>query len=148
MKHCITVVIVVIFWAPLVVQAQADDKRIELERRIELLEQEVYKIQLEVASPAGTAGSEYTKKVTSQVRENWFFPEDLEVEQDDFIRVAVTIGKDGAITTSEVMESSGNEQFNSYALECLEKSSPVEPIPDELGKDTMELELRFRPPQD
>jgi TonB family protein len=148
MKHVMAVVIALILWAPLAAQAQADDKRVELERRIELLEQEVNKIQLEIASPAGTAGSEYTKKVTSQVRENWFFPEDLEVEQDDFIRVAVTIGKDGAITKSEVVESSGNEQFNSYALECLEKSSPVGPIPDELGKDTMELQLRFRPPQD
>ena len=129
-------------------QTQADEKRIELERRIELLEQEVDKIRLEIASPAGTAGSEYTKKVTSQIRENWFYPEDLKVQQDDFVRVVVTIGKDGAITESEVVESSDNDQFNSYALECLETSSPVEPIPDELGKDTMELELRFRPPQD
>ena len=85
--------------------------------------------------------------MTSQVRENWFFPEDLEVQQDDFIRVAVSIGKDGTITDSEVVESSGNGQFNSYALECLSKSSPVEPIPGELEKDAIELELRFRPPQ-
>ncbi len=148
MKDVMAVVVALILWAPLVARAQADDKRIELERRIELLEQEVNKIQLEIASPAGTAGSEYIKQVTSQVRDNWFFPEDLEVQQDDFIRVAVTIDKEGAITNSEVVESSGNEQFNSYALECLETSSPVEPIPDELGKDAMELELRFRPPQD
>jgi TonB family protein len=148
MKHCIAVVIALILWAPLAAQAQADDKRIELERRIELLEQEVDKIRLEIASPVGTVESEYTNKVTSQVRDNWFFPEDLEVKQDDFIKVAITIGKDGTISKSEVGESSGNEQFNSYALESLEKSSPVEPIPDELGKDTMELELRFRPPQE
>ena len=147
MKHYMAVMIALILWAPLAAQAQGDDKRIELERRIELLEQEVHEIRLEIASPVGTARSEYTEKVVSQVRENWFFPEDLEVEQDDFIRVAITIGKDGAITDSEVVESSGNDQFNSYALECLTASSPVEPLPDEIGKDAMELELRFRPPQ-
>ncbi|RZW12823.1 MAG: TonB family protein [Desulfobulbaceae bacterium] len=148
MKHCMAVVIALILWAPLAAQAQADDKRVELERRIELLEQEVNKIRLEIASSVGTAESEYTQKATSQVRENWFFPEDLEVKQDDFLKVAVTITKDGTISKSEVVESSGNEQFNSYALESLEKSSPLEPIPDEIGKDAMELELRFRPPQE
>ena len=129
-------------------QAQADDKRIELERRIELLEQEVNKIRLEITTPVGTADSDYTEKVTGQVRENWFYPEDLEVTQDDFIRVAITITKDGTISESEVVESSGNDPFNSYALESLTKSSPVEPIPDVIGNDTMELELRFRPPQE
>ena len=61
--------------------------------------------------------------------------------------MAITIGKDGSITESEVVGSSGNDPFNSYALECLTQSSPVEPIPDEIGKDAMVLELRFRPPQ-
>ena len=147
MKFYMAVVIALILGASLVAQAQADDKRIELERRIELLEQEVNKIRLEIASPVGTAESDYTEKVTSKVRENWFFPEDLEVTPDDFIRVAITIDRDGSISESEVVESSGNDPFNSYALECLTKSSPVEPIPDEIGKDAMVLELRFRPPQ-
>ena len=147
MKHHVAVVIALILWAPLVAHAQADDKRIELERRIELLEQEVNKIRVEIASPVGTAGSDYTEKVTDQIRENWFFPEDLKVTHDDFIRVAITISKDGTISESEVVESSGNDPFNSYALESLTKSSPVEPIPEEIGKDVMVLELRFRPPQ-
>ena len=147
MKFHMVAVIALILWAPLGAQVQADDKRVELERRIELLEQEVNKIRLEIATPVGTAESDYTEKVTSQVRENWFFPEDLKVTQDDFIRVSITIAKDGTISDSEVVESSGNDPFNSYALECLTKSSPVEPIPDEIGKDSMMLELRFRPPQ-
>jgi TonB family protein len=148
MKLYTAVVVALILWASPDAQVQADEKRIELERRIELLEQEVDKIRLEIASPVGTAESKYTDRVTSQVRGNWFFPEDLEVKQDDFIKVAITIGKDGAITASEVVESSGNDPFNSYALECLTKSSPLEPIPDEIGKDSMELDLRFRLPQD
>lgn len=148
MKHYMAVVIALILWAPLVAQAQAEDKRIELERRIELLEQEVDRIRLEIASPAGTAESEYTERLTGQVRENWFFPEDLEVRQDDFIKVAITIGRDGTISESEVVESSGNDRFNSHALESLTKSSPLEPIPEAIGKDTMELQLRFRPPQE
>jgi TonB family protein len=148
MKLYMAVIIALILLTPLAAEAQADEKRIELGRRIELLEQEVDKIRLEIASPVGTAESKYTDRVTSQVRENWFFPEDLAVKRADYIKVAITIGKDGAITASEVVESSGNDPFNSYALECLTKSSPVDPIPDEIGKDTMELELRFRPPQE
>ena len=146
MKYVMAAVMAFTVWAPFTTQLGAEDKRIELERRIEVLEQEVNKLRLEIASPAGTAESEYTGKVTSQVRENWFFPEELEVQQDDFLKVAIIIDQDGVITDSQVVESSGNEQFNSYALECLAKSSPVEPIPDAIAKDTIKLELRFRPP--
>lgn len=147
MKHYMAAVIALIVWAPLGAQAQADEKRIELERRIELLEQEVSKIRRDIESPDVNAESKYTDKVTSRVRENWFFPEDLEVQKDDFLRVAIEISKDGTFAEPEVVKSSGNEPFNSYALECLSKSTPLPPIPAEIGKDTVELELLFRPPQ-
>ena len=147
MKHFMAAFIALIVAASPAIQAHADDKRIELERRIELLEQEVSKIRRDMEAPNVTAESKYTDEVIGQVRENWFFPEDLAVQKDDFLRVAIEISEDGTFAEPEVVKSSGNEPFNSYALECLSKSTPLPPIPAEIGKDTVELELLFRPPQ-
>jgi len=52
----------------------------------------------------------------------------------------------GGITGEEIVKSSGNDQFNSYALQCISKSAPLPSIPDEIKKEYIELELRFRPP--
>lgn len=123
------------------------EKRLEMEKRIELLEKEVNKMRRDMESPRNDVESKYISGVLSRVRENWFFPEDLDVKSGDFLRVGLTIERDGTISAQEVVESSGNSQFNSYALEGLSKSSPLPSIPDAIDKEFIELELRFRPPQ-
>ncbi|MDB4516784.1 TonB C-terminal domain-containing protein, partial [Crocinitomicaceae bacterium] len=69
------------------------------------------------------------------------------VKSDDFLRVALKIGRDGTIIDQEIMKSSGHERFNFFALECLSKSTPLPAMPVEMNKEFIELELRFRPPQ-
>ena len=122
-------------------------KRMELEKRVELLESEVKTIRQTMGSSLGNKESAYVSEVLAMIRENWFFPEDLDVRPDDFLKVSLTINRDGVISAQKILDSSGNDPFNGYALECISKTSPLPPIPDEISTNTMELELRFRPPQ-
>ena len=148
MKKIFVVVVTLALAFPVVIHANTDaDKQIELEKRVELLQKEVDKIRQDMDSPRDTIESNYLSSVMSQVKKNWFFPEDLDVTNDDFLRVAIEIRRDGTISGREIVESSGNDQFNLYAFECLEKSAPLPAMPEEMEKESIELELRFRPPQ-
>ena len=124
-----------------------DDKRMELEKRIELLENEVEEIRRTINIPNDDNASEYVSAVLVLIKENWFYPDDLDVRPDDFLRVSLTINRDGVISNQKILDSSGNEPFNGFALECISKTSPLPPLPDEINKETKELELRFRPHQ-
>jgi TonB family protein len=148
MKKIMVLLFILVLACPCAGYSNTDaEKRQEMEKRIELLEKEVNKLRQDMASPRDDAESNYISGVLSLVRENWFFPEDLDVKSDDFVRVGLTIERDGTISAQEVVESSGNSQFNSYALEGLTKSTPLPSIPDEIDREFIELELRFRPPQ-
>ena len=146
-KYMVALMAIVMF-APVSIQANSDDdKQLELVRRLEQLQNEVNEIHQSLESPRDNLESNYVSKVIDQVKNNWFFPEDLNVKRNDFLRVALKIGRDGAIIGQEIMTSSGHDQFNSFALECISKSTPLPAMPIEMNKEFIELELRFRPPQ-
>lgn len=148
MKKNMVAFIAIVMFAPVFIQANSDDdKQLELERRLEQLQNEVNEIRQSLESPRDNLESNYVSKVIDQVKSNWFFPEDLDVKSDDFLRVALKIGRDGTIIDQEIMKSSGHERFNFFALECLSKSTPLPAMPVEMNKEFIELELRFRPPQ-
>ena len=147
MKKYMVASIVIVMFASFSIQANSDDKQLELERRLEQLQSEVNEIRQSLESPRDNLESHYVSKVIAQVKNNWFFPDDLDVKSDDFLRVALTIGRDGAIIGQEIMKSSGHDRFNFYALECISKSTPLPAMPVEMDKEFIELELRFRPPQ-
>ena len=148
MKKYIVMLIALVLCAPVTIQANTDnDKQIELERRVEQLQKEVDEIRQSIKSPRGNIEAEYVLSVISQVKKNWFFPEDLDVKSDDFLKVAIKITRDGTIADREIVSSSGNDQFNLYALECISKSHPLPPMPVEIKKEFTDLELRFLPSQ-
>lgn len=148
MKKIMGLFIILVLACPSAGYSNTDaEKRMEMEKRIELLEKEVDKLRQDMESPRDNVESNYISGVMSQIRENWFFPEELDVTSDDFLIVALTIRRDGTINDQQVVKSSGNVQFNSYALECISKSTPLPPMPDEIAKEFIEVELRFRPPQ-
>jgi len=148
MKKYMVAFIAIVMFAPVSIQANSDDdKQLELERRLEQLQNEVNEIRQSLESPRDNLESKYVSKVIDQVKSNWFFPEDLDVKSDDFLKVAIKITRDGTIADREIVSSSGNDEFNLYALECISKSLPLPPMPVEIKKKFTDLELRFRPSQ-
>ena len=128
--------------------AYADpEKQKELEKRVDHLQIEVDKLRQSIEAPRNPGEADYLSEVMERVKENWFFPEDLEVKSDEFLKVAVTIKRDGTVTDQRVVESSGNDQFNAHALESLTKSIPLPSIPAEMNREFIEVELSFKPPK-
>lgn len=74
---------------------------------------------------------EYFAKLEKHVKENWVLPQWL-IDAEYKAQVKVTIDNRGYITSKTIITSSGNNVFDSMALEALEKSSPCPTAPSSL----------------
>jgi len=86
----------------------------------------------------GTLFDSYYGKITSQIRQEWVFPDTGEKNLEAVI--AVTIARDGTVSVQGIEKSSGNALFDRSAMRALAKASPVAPPPYE-----MEIGMRFYP---
>jgi colicin import membrane protein len=86
----------------------------------------------------GTLFDSYYGKITSQIRQEWLYPDTEEKNLEAII--AVTIARDGTVSVQKIEKSSGNALFDRSAMRALAKASPVAPPPYE-----MEIGMRFYP---
>jgi len=86
----------------------------------------------------GTLFDSYYGKITSQIRQEWVYPDTGEKNLEAVI--AVLISKDGTVSVQRIEKSSGNALFDRSAMRALAKASPVAPPPYE-----MEIGMRFYP---
>jgi TonB family protein len=89
-------------------------------------------------SAKGTIFDSYYARITSQIRQEWVFPDTGDRNLEAV--VAVKILKDGEINVQGIEKSSGNLLFDRSALRALAKASPVASPPYE-----MEIGIRFFP---
>jgi colicin import membrane protein len=86
----------------------------------------------------GTLFDSYYGKITSQIRQEWVYPDTGEKNLEAVI--AVKIARDGIVSVQGIEKSSGNALFDRSAMRALAKASPVAPPPYE-----MEIGMRFYP---
>lgn len=86
----------------------------------------------------GTLFDSYYSKITSEIWQEWIYP-DLG-EKNLVTIIFVKIMKDGTITVQGIEKSSGNILFDRSALKAIAKATPVSPPPYE-----MEIGIRFYP---
>jgi colicin import membrane protein len=86
----------------------------------------------------GTLFDSYYGKITSQIRQEWVYPDTGEKNLEAVI--SVIIARDGTVSVKGIDKSSGNPLFDRLAMRALAKASPVAPPPYE-----MEIGLRFYP---
>ena len=86
----------------------------------------------------GTLFDSYYGKITSQIRQEWVYPDTGEKNLEAVI--SVTIARDGTVSVNGIEKSSGNPLFDRLAMRALAKASPVAPPPYE-----MEIGMRFYP---
>jgi len=86
----------------------------------------------------GTLFDSYYGKITSQIRQEWVYPDTGDKNLEAVI--AVSIARDGTVSIKGIEKSSGNPLFDRLAMRALAKASPVAPPPYE-----MEIGMRFYP---
>jgi colicin import membrane protein len=86
----------------------------------------------------GTLFDSYYGKITSQIRQEWVYPDTGEKNLEAVI--AVKIARDGTVSVQGIEKSSGNALFDRSAMRALAKASPVAPPPYEV-----EIGMRFYP---
>ncbi len=89
-------------------------------------------------SSKGTPFADYYTKITTEIWQEWVYP-DLGEENLETV-IFVRILKNGSINVQGIEKSSGNQLFDRSALRAIAKATPVTPPPYE-----MEVGIRFYP---
>ncbi len=98
------------------------------------------KAPVQGAGPAMGAGeASYIDKITGQIQSHWEVPDFLRDKDLEAI-VSVKIGRDGTLSIEGFEKKSGNRFFDRYAMETIQKASPVTRPQNE-----MEIGIRFSP---
>ena len=88
----------------------------------------------------------YLAEVVMIIRQNWSFIPQLIGEKGDIkAYVSMTIQPGGAISDITFDRKSVSEYFNDTAFKAIEKSSPLPPIPEEVGDSALRIGLVFTP---
>ncbi|HKJ22356.1 MAG TPA: TonB family protein [Gammaproteobacteria bacterium] len=84
----------------------------------------------------------YQEQIRQAVQANYTFPGGF--PPDLHVRARVTISRDGTVQHAEILESSGNEQFD-YAVLLTLRGAKLPPIPDEIEGETLVQTFQFTP---
>lgn len=119
------------------VQAEDDQVAAQLDDELAALRQEQGG---EIYSHGGTPGGAgsglaevYAMIVASAIKENWRYPS-FAGDANLLASVELTIGDDGTIVSSEILESSGNIEFDNSTLRAIRETERVEPPSREQDK--------------
>lgn len=119
------------------VQAEDDQVAAQLDDELAALRQEQGG---EIYSHGGTPGGVgsglaevYAMIVASAIKENWRYPS-FAGDANLLASVELTIGDDGTIVSSEILESSGNIEFDNSTLRAIRETERVEPPSREQDK--------------
>ena len=72
--------------------------------------------------------TEYISKVRRSVRSYWKLPEYLKEDKNYRCRIQIFISDDGSLLSLNVIEKSGNEEFDKRALQTVEMAAPFPPV--------------------
>jgi colicin import membrane protein len=90
--------------------------------------------------------SRYYSLIWTKIKQAWTIPEHLLKERVDLESIIIVIiEKDGQIANTWFEKTSGNDLYDQMAMRAIKKAEPLPPIPKELGKDTLEIGIRFFP---
>ena len=90
-------------------------------------------------SAMGAGEASYIAKITGQIQSHWEVPDFLRNKDLEAI-VSVKISRDGTLTVEGFEKKSGDRFFDRYAMETVQKASPVARPQYE-----MEIGIRFSP---
>ena len=68
----------------------------------------------------------------AKIKENWDYPEAIKEGFSGKVSIEFNIEKDGSVSDTKIVSSSGNTVFDKIAVASIKKASPFPEVPDEL----------------
>lgn len=85
--------------------------------------------------------TDYISKVRRSVRSYWKLPEYLKDNKNYRCRIQIFISDDGSLMRLNVIEASGNEEFDKRALQTVEMAAPFPPVDPIIRKRVLNGDL-------
>ncbi len=90
----------------------------------------------------------YVERVRARIVNAWRLPMPSKMAQGFQARVLLTIDREGKVIRYELIGPSGSQPFDASLQRAVQASSPLPPLPEDVGRDSpvQIFELRFTPP--
>ncbi len=85
--------------------------------------------------------NDYISRVRQSVRSYWKLPEYLKENKEYRCRIQIFISDDGSLMSLNVIERSGNEEFDKRALQTVEMAAPFPPVDPLIRKRVLNGDL-------
>jgi TonB family protein len=87
--------------------------------------------------------SPWARTVIDLIQKNWSIPPAQMVRTEDTVEIAVVILKNGQIFSAAIVRHSDNRTFDQAALEAVEESAPLPPLPGDFPAASVEISFVF-----
>ena len=84
----------------------------------------------------------YYNRLWDHVKESWAVPPGVQ-GRDLSVIVSILVDRNGRLLRTVLEESSGSEAFDRSALQALQRSQPLPPLPEVVSASTLEIGFRF-----
>jgi len=89
----------------------------------------------------------YYDQIWGLIRSSWVLPEGVATEGRLLTVVGIRIAPAGDIEQYWIEKKSGNDYYDQSALRAIRKSNPLPALPEDLGKEPLEVGINFRYPE-
>jgi TonB family protein len=87
--------------------------------------------------------SPWARQAIARIQKNWVIPSIQAVGSAESVEIGVVVLKNGAISSAEILAPSENKKFDQAALEAVESSSPLPPLPGDFPAASLEVSFIF-----
>jgi len=87
--------------------------------------------------------SPWARTVIELIQKNWTIPSTQMAPSEDTVEIAVVILKNGQISSAAIVSPSDNKTFDQVALEAVEESAPLPPLPRDFPAASVEISFVF-----
>ena len=88
---------------------------------------------------------EYNKDMQTRIYRNFYVPEKFSAKNKKLNSIIeFKVLRDGTIQKINVKASSGNQEFDNYCIDAINKSSPLPPLPEEYERNYVFIQYNFK----
>jgi len=87
----------------------------------------------------------YYDSIWRRIKEEWILPGSLLEEIEEIPVIVIKLRRDGSIVESWFEKKSGSLMYDESAMRAIKKANPLQPFPQELDEEFLEIGIRFHP---